>query len=84
MALNIKTHDAHQLARELADLTGETMSEAVTVSIRERRDRVRAARQAPLSERLVEIGRSVAERLPAEMRKGDPTADLYDARGLPK
>lgn len=55
-ALNLKTHDAHELARELADLTGETMSEAVTVSIRERRDRVRAAHQAPLPERLVAIG----------------------------
>ena len=69
---------------ELADITGESMSQAVTVSIRERRDRLRDADQKPLAERLLEIGRSVARRLPEEMREGDPTAHLYDERGLPR
>ena len=36
MALSIKTAEADRLARTLARLTGETMTEAVTVALRER------------------------------------------------
>jgi antitoxin VapB len=42
MALSIKTEEADRLARELARLTGETMTEAVTRSLRERLERERA------------------------------------------
>ncbi len=61
MALSIKTADADLLARRLAHLTGETMTEAVTTALRERLDRENArraaamelpARLAALSERL--------------------------------
>ncbi len=43
MALSIKTEEADKLARELAKLKGETMTEAVTVALRERLVRERAA-----------------------------------------
>ena len=46
MALSIKTEEADKLARDLAILTGETMTQAVTVALRERLERVRAARDA--------------------------------------
>jgi antitoxin VapB len=36
MALNIKNQDTYRLARELAEQTGETLTEAVTVAVRER------------------------------------------------
>jgi len=36
MALSIKTEEADRLARNLAKLTGETMTQAVTVALRER------------------------------------------------
>ena len=42
-----------QLARDLAKLTGETMTEAVTVALKERLDREKAAR-AETPEALVE------------------------------
>jgi antitoxin VapB len=41
MSLNIKDRDAHRLAEELAKLTGESMTTAVTIAVRERFDRVR-------------------------------------------
>jgi antitoxin VapB len=44
MALSIKTREADQLARDLAKLTGETMTQAVTVALQERLDREKAAR----------------------------------------
>ncbi len=61
MALSIKTAEADALARSLARLTGESMTEAVTVALRERLAREQArrdgdaglsARLAALSERL--------------------------------
>ncbi len=61
MALSIKTAEADTLARRLVRLTGESMTEAVTVALRERLSREEArraaaetlpARLAALSERL--------------------------------
>jgi antitoxin VapB len=46
MALSIKTDEADGLARSLARLTGETMTEAVTVALRERLEREQCKRQA--------------------------------------
>jgi antitoxin VapB len=46
MALSIKTDEADRLARALARLTGETMTEAVTAALRERLARERARREA--------------------------------------
>jgi antitoxin VapB len=45
MALSIKTDEADQLARTLARLTGETMTQAVTKALRERLERERERRQ---------------------------------------
>ena len=36
MSLNIKSAETHQLVQELAALTGETQTMAVTVAVRER------------------------------------------------
>lgn len=49
MALTIKTAEADELARSLARLTGETMTQAVTAALRERLDRERARRDASAS-----------------------------------
>ncbi|MEJ2817955.1 type II toxin-antitoxin system VapB family antitoxin [Caulobacter sp. CCG-8] len=65
MALSIKTREADQLARDLAKLTGETMTRAVTVALQERLDREKAAR-AETSEAFV--ARIMA--FTAKMRKG--------------
>lgn len=61
MALSIKTREADGLARELARLTGETMTAAVTEALRERLVRERALREADddMPERLLAFVRSV-------------------------
>ena len=46
MALSIKTAEADALARSLARLTGESMTDAVTAALRERLTRERARRAA--------------------------------------
>ena len=85
MSLNIKNEEAHQLARELVALTGETMTGAVTVALRERLERER--RERSIETRLQRL-RAIRKRC-AGMLKGDrPSAIehgdlLYDERGLP-
>jgi antitoxin VapB len=84
MSLNIKSEDAHRLARELAALTGESMTAAVTTALRERMERLRRSRKHGLSERLLAIGRDSAPRFEEPYRYADHGDLLYDDRGLPR
>jgi antitoxin VapB len=83
MPLNIKDEEAHELARQLARETGETLTGAVVAALRERLARVRRTRRAKATAaELLEIGRRCAAHV-----KGPPVAHgelLYDERGLPK
>ena len=72
MALSIKTEEADTLARRLVRLTGETMTEAVTIALRERLSREETRRVA---------GRDLPARLAAyaeRMRRA------YDTRPVSK
>jgi antitoxin VapB len=84
MGLNIKNEETHRLARNLAKLTGESMTAAVTEAVRERLDRVRRARGVSLAQRLVEIGKDCAAHLKEPFRSADHGDLLYDERGLPR
>ena len=84
MSLYIKNDEAHKLAQELAALTGESMTGAVTEAVRERLDRVRGGRSARLSDRLLAIGRDCAARLNEPFRSADHGDLLYGEDGLPK
>ncbi len=84
MGLNIKSEEAHRLVRELARLTGESMTAAVTEAVRERLERIRRERGASLAERLLAIGRDCAAHLAESLRSADHGDLLYDERGLPR
>jgi antitoxin VapB len=83
MHLNIKNHQAHDLAQELATLTGESLTAAVTKALRAqlaREKRLRSA--AEVAAQLMVIGQRYAA-LP-EATAGSPEAILgYDDNGLP-
>ncbi len=85
--LNIKHPEVHRLARELADETGESMTEAVLRSLSERLERVRG-RDAMAVEvrlaRMLELAAVMRERAPAGYWDQDFDAELYDGRGLPR
>ena len=85
MSLNIKNEETCQLASELAQLTGETMTGAITVALRERLERERKARDA---ETLVKDLKAIAHQCAATLRDGPSATEhgnfLYDERGLPK
>ncbi|MDE2792569.1 MAG: type II toxin-antitoxin system VapB family antitoxin [Paracoccaceae bacterium] len=85
MSLNIKNDETCSLARELASLTGETMTGAITVALRERLERER--RKLDVASRAREL-RAIAERCATLMGPGPSAIEhgdlLYDDRGLPK
>ena len=85
MGLNIKNETTCALARELADLTGETMTGAISVALRERLEREKRERD---KEALLRDVRAIAERCAALMEPGPSSTEigdfLYDERGLPK
>ena len=84
MSLNIKHKDAHKLASQLAKLTGENMTQAVTKAIRERLERVRDHRGSGLADRLTQIGKDCAGHLKEPFRSLDHGDLLYDEKGLPR
>ena len=85
MSLNIKNEETCRLAGELARLTGETMTGAITVALRERLERER--RERSVETRLQKM-RAISERCAKLLRERGPPVDhgefLYDERGLPK
>jgi antitoxin VapB len=82
MSLNIKNPETYALAARLAELTGETLTEAVTISLRERLAHLEQPDAE--AEALLAIGRDCAARLPPKTQQMDHGAMLYDERGLPK
>ena len=80
--LNIKNDEAHELATELARLTGENLTSAVTVALRERVARERRRRRSDdIAARLMKIGKRYAA-LPDTGRSPDEILG-YDEHGLP-
>jgi antitoxin VapB len=84
MSLNLKNEETNRLAHELADLTGETLTTAVTVALRERLERLQQSKQGALSDRLLKIGKDCAAHLKEPFLSIDHGDLLYDERGLPK
>ena len=85
MSLNIKNEETCELAREFASLTGESMTGAITVALRERLERER--RERSVESRVQEL-QSIARRC-ARLLKGGPSVVehgnyLYGEDGLPR
>jgi len=84
MSLNIKNEEAHRQARELASLTGESLTAAVSQAIRERLERVRSNSKQGLAERLLKIARECGPLWKDPYRSVDHGELLYDEKGMPK
>jgi antitoxin VapB len=84
MGLKIKNREARLMAEKLSKLTGESMTTAVTIALRERLARVRQEQGLGLANRLLAIGRDCAARLNEPFRSADHGDILYDELGLPR
>jgi antitoxin VapB len=85
MSLNIKNEETCRLASEMARLTGETMTGAITVALRERLEREKHA--LSVEARVQEL-RAIADRCAKLLGPGPSAVEhgdlLYDERGLPR
>ena len=81
----ISDEETCRMARDLARLTGETITEAITVALRERL--AREWRQRSVDERLQEM-RAISKRCASQLRDGPSAVEhgdfLYDEHGLPR
>ena len=85
MALSFKDPETDRLAREVAKLTGESLTEAVRKALVERlhRERRRKSQERGLAERLLEIGRHCASLPDFDKRSPDEIIG-YDEHGVPR
>jgi antitoxin VapB len=84
MGLNIKNDETHRLAQELARLTGENMTVAVSEAIRERLERVRGNSKEDLAERIMKIAKECGPFWKEPYKSIEHGELLYDENGLPK
>jgi len=86
MALNLKNEETERLARNLADLTGESLTMAVTLALKERLERQEKARKR---EGRMEWLDRITKETSAIMNDGRSSKELFDElydpeTGLPK
>ena len=79
MVLSIKSATADQLARELADLTGESITEAVVASLQARLDAERRRQRDQALDDIIER----FQRLPVLDAREPVDVIGYDEHGLP-
>jgi antitoxin VapB len=84
MAMNIKNPETERLVRELAAITHENMTDAITHAVRDRLEALRRQRGSELADRLLAIGKDCAPRLKEPFRSAEHGDLLYDERGLPR
>ena len=86
MSLNIKNPEAVRLAHEVAERTGETVTGAIAVALRQRLERLERSDTGAgsLADRLLAIGQDCAARLDERTRTVDHGDLLYGEDGLPR
>ena len=82
MPLSIKDPIADQLVRELAKQTGETLTEAIVVSVQERLSRIRSAPNVSLAREIERIAKRCGSRPVRDARTAEEILG-YDGTGLP-
>ncbi|MGO9096047.1 MAG: type II toxin-antitoxin system VapB family antitoxin [Bryobacteraceae bacterium] len=84
MAFSVKNPQADRMARALAAKTGESLTEAVLVSLKERLERIAAANAGrSLADELDQIAKRCAALPVLDARPADEILG-YDERGLPR
>lgn len=82
MSLNIKNQEAYDLARELARLSGTSMTDVVLDALRTQRAEVRRQRQQR-KQQLMAIAQRCAAHIQQPTRAVAHDDMLYDEAGLP-
>jgi antitoxin VapB len=86
MALNLKNPETERLAKQLAHSTGETITRAVTVAIKERLERAnsRSRKAKGQLDRMIEIVNRTSSRIRDRRPSKELFDELYDDSGMPR
>ncbi len=84
MALNIKDPETDRLARQLADLTDENITDAVKAALRDRLERERRRRGKKIDWALLRQKQKEIARFPIVDDRSAHELLGYDERGLPR
>jgi len=85
VSLNLKNPRAHELAAELASLTGESLTSAVIRAIEDRLAEERRKRgQKRKAERMLDFAARFAQGMPDTCHSADHASLLYGEDGLPR
>ena len=76
MALNIKNQETCDLARELAELTDDTMTGAITTVLRERVEQIKRERDR---ERLLRDIRAIQKRVAKTLKPGPSYEEIIES-----
>lgn len=82
MPISIKDPDTDSKIRDLAALTGESITVAVRIAIEQRLRRESARRRSGVAQRLLAL--SLAKRGPKRYEESAEAAIGYDENGLPR
>jgi antitoxin VapB len=83
MALSIRNPETEKLAREVAQLTGESLTEAIGKSLQERLDRLRKYRKPEKVRRDIDEILDRVHALPILDTRSEDEILGYDENGLP-
>jgi len=85
MGMTIKDEETSRLAREVADLSGGTLTECIIIALKEEiMYRHRLAHADEIEKRMAELGRIGAALIGNRVAAVDHGDLLYDENGLPK
>ena len=84
MALSIKNAETEQLARQVAQATGETITEAIQKSLSERLERLHKQRQQRQTEARLEDIIQRLRALPVLDKRSADEIIGYDEHGIPR
>ena len=83
MSLNIKSEQTHQLVRELAELTGQTQTDAVNSAVQEKLAALHQRERGGTAERMLALGQEMSGLLQEPYKSTEHGELLYDEKGLP-
>jgi antitoxin VapB len=85
MSLNIKNTEVYELARELARLTGRSMTTVVLEALRQQRELLLRQQQRDTRvQELMAIGQRCAAHIALSVKAVEHGDMLYDERGMPQ
>ena len=79
--MNIKSDEAYDLARFIADRTGKSLTLVVTEALKKEK---RELTKEEFVEKWTRIGQENWDRMTPEQRNWDYDAEMYDEDGLPR